>query len=130
MARFTLQARWTPLYLVVIGVLLWVGYVTVTVARTPPDGATTPQELAQSATKAVAANDGDGFSKLLDYPTSDRHEFADDYMSTLKAGGDGAVEFSYEGKDIIAVTTDRGRYPLRIQQDGGGRWVVSFLPPF
>lgn len=124
------RARWSPLYIVILVVLGYIVYITVNIEQTPPDGAPTPQELASEATQSIAANDVDRFSRLLDYPTRERHDFAENYLTQLHAvPASSPVTVSYPGEDQVEISTNRYQYRLKITQNDKGNWELSLLPP-
>ncbi|SEP50234.1 hypothetical protein [Amycolatopsis saalfeldensis] len=123
--------------LAVAAVVVWMGTVTILIARQPDPGAPSPAALRDELASALTAHDANALGDLLNYPGSGASDFADNYVAVLndQAVHDVAVHLLPDDRSptIAVVTGVAGRgqafsYRLAVTAEEG-RWTVAFTPP-
>ena len=132
-----LSRRNTKVGVSILAALVWVGAITLFIAREPDPGATTPRELRERLALALTAHNSDALGELLNYPGSGASDFAEDYVAVLSDNGvhDLTVrlvpdEQAPRTATVTGILGSGGQfsYALAVASDKG-RWKVAFTPP-
>jgi hypothetical protein len=123
--------------LAIAAVAVWLGTVTVLIARQPDPGAPSPTALRDALASALAAHDADALGGLLNYPGSGASDFADNYVAVLndQSVRDVAVHLVPDDRSpttaVVTGVAGHGQafsYRLAVTAEEG-RWTVAFTPP-
>jgi hypothetical protein len=123
--------------LAVAAMAVWLGTVTVLIARQPDPGAPSPAALRDGLASALTAHDANALGDLLNYPGSGASDFADNYVAVLndQAVRGVAVRLLPDDRSpttaMVTGVAGRGQafsYRLAVTV-AEGRWTVAFTPP-
>lgn len=137
MAADVMSRRRMTVTLAIAAVAVWLGTVTVLIARQPDPGAPSPAALRDALASALAAHDADALGGLLNYPGSGASDFADDYVAVLndQSVRDVAVHLVPDDRSpttaMVTGVAGHGQafsYRLAVTAEEG-RWTVAFTPP-
>lgn len=115
-------------------VVAWLVWITVSIGQQSRPGAPSLAALATGTQQAINHRDAEALGPLLDYPSKDGPDFAQQYIDALGPTPETVVVSPDERTSMLGVRgqTPAGgpySYVLRAKRSDDGQWLVSFLPP-